>query len=137
MMEFALSLLAFLSVWLLMLFLRANVRGLKLRPVDLLIALIPIALYMIFTGKLEELTAGDHRTVNAVHFATQARLEATAFKAPRFDEAVPFRPENPQQAAQVLNALGDRHPDGLTFKFGEFYDGRVGQQAVMRLLAQP
>lgn len=110
----ALAIAVFLMLVLAIVGLRARVRGMpEIKNSDVVVALVPVALWMFLTGQIQEFTFGDVRIARAIQQASQqpvgAQVEELPVEEIRVDEKGPVA---------AISALARRKSQGLRFRLG-------------------
>ncbi len=134
--DLIISLAIFVTVLALMLLLRLKlIKNFEVRQSDILIALIPIVLWLLFTGKIEKLEFGDLKIQTAFLEASEAPITKQIISLKLPVEKIRM---NPKGRADEIPGLIQNQTEGLVFTLGYgYYFGPTIKQYLKRLTLFP
>ncbi len=125
-----LSVLAFLILLSLLVTLRIKTGNkIEVKSSDILLALIPVALWLFLSGKIQEFTFGDFKIVAAIREASESPVadQVTALSSLPVESVR----ADPKESVERIPELMEKHTQALTFRLG--YGGYQGS-AIKRYL---
>jgi CBS domain-containing protein len=106
---------------------------LDIKTSDIALALVPVALWMLFTGKVQELAVGDVKIVTAIREASASPIKNQVSALPVVDLRM-----DPKAGVEEIPALLRRKTEALSFRlgYGGYYGPAIAEYLV-RLAQSP
>lgn len=129
---------AFIAILALLLFLRARNSTLEIRATDIVVATLPVLIYLLVTGNIQKLEFGEGGVKIETAFVKASNKQINSQVAPLV--GLPLEPTamDPKRGIEEIPQLLERKTEGLVFRLG--YNGYYGpaiQEYLARLTAQP
>jgi CBS domain-containing protein len=106
---------------------------LDIKSSDIVFALVPVALWMLLTGKITELTVGDVKIVTAIREASASPVKNQVTPLPVADVRM-----DPKEGVGEIPALLRRKTEALSFRLGHGgYYGPAIAEYLVRLSQSP
>lgn len=88
----------------------------EIKSSDILLALIPVILWLVLTGRIRELTVGDVKIVSAIKSASQSPIEPYVSKLTELPvESIEV---NPKEGVRDIPRLIEKKSQALSFQMG-------------------
>src|SRR5919202_5220469 len=130
------SIAAFLVVLALLVVLRARDSKFEVRPTDVVVAILPIMIFLLVTGKIQKLQVGELNVETAFVKASTSEIKPQVTSLTGLP-SVPIR-TNPKLSLAEIPRLLESRTQGLTFRLGSSgYDGSVIRAYLDALVKQP
>ena len=105
----------------------------EIRTSDVALALVPVALWMLFTGKVQEFAVGDVKIVTAIREASASPIKNQVTPLPVADVRI-----DPKLGVDQIPELLRRKTEALSFRFGHGgYYGPAIAEYLDRLAQSP
>ena len=129
------SILVFAVILFLIIIIRAKYSKFEVKPTDIVLAIIPIALYLLITGQIKSLKFGGMELETVFVKAAEQSIASQVTPIKNLKSAMPIREIDSGRKARIeeIPILVKKEVEGLQFRLGH---GRYAGFAIMRYLAE-
>jgi hypothetical protein len=115
-----LSIIGFIGILAVIILVRAKYSKFEVKPADIVLALIPIVIYLLVTGQIESLKYGGLELKTAFVKATEKTISSQVTPIKTLESALPRRDieMSPKQGIEVIPSLVQENVEGLQFRLG-------------------
>jgi CBS domain-containing protein len=132
----ATSIAAFAVVLALLVVLRARASKFEVKPTDIVVAILPVVIFLLVTGKIQKFQVGELNIETAFVKASTSEIKPQVTSLTGLP-SVPIR-TNPKLGLAEIPRLLESRTEGLTFRLGNSgYDGSAIQAYLDALVKQP